>query len=68
VCNATNALFFWAFLPETNKTPLEYMDKLWQEAPLFIPAWHRKDYFHELEEKAAHIDEKTAAPIVVEEV
>jgi sugar porter (SP) family MFS transporter len=67
VCNATNALFFWAFLPETNKTPLEYMDKLWQDAPLFIPAWQRKDYFHELEEKAAHIDEKTAAPVVVEE-
>jgi hypothetical protein len=23
VCNLTNALFFWAFLPETAKRPLE---------------------------------------------
>ncbi|KAB8338936.1 hypothetical protein FH972_021876 [Carpinus fangiana] len=39
VCNATNALFFWAILPETKQVPLEEMDALFAEAPLFVPGW-----------------------------
>ncbi|KAH6957957.1 general substrate transporter [Ilyonectria sp. MPI-CAGE-AT-0026] len=37
VCNFTNALFFWAVLPETAKRPLEEMRYLFTEAPLFVP-------------------------------
>lgn len=36
VTNFTNALFFWSFLPETRKLPLEEMNILFHEAPLFI--------------------------------
>lgn len=63
ICNFTNALFFWAFLPETGRTPLEYMDQLWHDCPAFVPSWKRPDYLHELEEKVAHVDEKSAAAV-----
>ena len=36
VCNATNALFFWAFLPETKQRPLEEMGVLFERMPLFV--------------------------------
>lgn len=36
VCNITNALFFWAFLPETKKVPLENMRAMFTEMPLFV--------------------------------
>ncbi|SPO06333.1 related to sugar transport protein STP1 [Cephalotrichum gorgonifer] len=37
VCNFTNAVFFWAFLPETARRPLEEMRYLFTEAPWFVP-------------------------------
>lgn len=37
ICNFTNALFFWAFLPETKKVPLEEMNYLFNHAPIFVP-------------------------------
>ncbi|KAI6843442.1 general substrate transporter [Hortaea werneckii] len=37
VCNLTNALFFWAFLPETKGLNLEDMDELFQQHPVFVP-------------------------------
>ncbi|KAG6005998.1 hypothetical protein E4U21_007491 [Claviceps maximensis] len=37
VCNMTNALFFWCFLPETAHRPLEEMRCLFEEASLFVP-------------------------------
>ncbi|CDK29751.1 unnamed protein product [Kuraishia capsulata CBS 1993] len=52
VCNFTNAVYFYCFLPETGRTPLEKMDNLWEDAPWFIPSWNRKDYLKELEEEA----------------
>lgn len=33
VCNFTNALYFWAFQPETKKRPLEEMNYLFTNAP-----------------------------------
>jgi len=36
ICNFTNALFFWAFLPETRKVPLEEMNQLFENAPIFV--------------------------------
>ena len=36
ICNFVNAVFFWAFLPETKKVPLEEMNELFQRAPIFV--------------------------------
>ncbi|KAI7624913.1 sugar transporter STL1, partial [Hortaea werneckii] len=52
VCNFTNALFFWAFQPETKKRPLEEMNYLFTNAPLFVPTMNMKDYEqHDLENR-----------------
>lgn len=37
VCNFTNALFFWAFMPETKKRPLEEMNALFAHTSWFVP-------------------------------
>ncbi|OSC96354.1 general substrate transporter [Trametes coccinea BRFM310] len=37
VCGFTNALFFWAFLPETKGIPLEELDAYFETVPLFVP-------------------------------
>lgn len=67
VTNFTNALFFWAFLPETKKLPLEEMNKMFIEAPWFVPAMDSKKYSHrELQLRAAELAEKTAATQHVE--
>lgn len=37
VCNFTNAIFFWAFMPETRRRPLEEMNILFSETSWFVP-------------------------------
>nr|GAT43894.1 predicted protein [Mycena chlorophos] len=37
ICGNTNALFIWAFYPETTGRRLEEMDALFADAPLFVP-------------------------------
>ena len=44
VCNFTNAIFFWAFLPETAKRPLEEMNYLFTHAPWFVPGTSKNEY------------------------
>ena len=46
VCNATNGLFFWAFLPETKGLNLEDMDELFQQSPTFVPGSNWKPSSH----------------------
>ncbi|RPB00986.1 putative MFS sugar transporter [Choiromyces venosus 120613-1] len=58
ICNITNAIFFWALLPETAKVPLEAMDKLWETAPWFVPTMERKNYLGDLERRENEIQEK----------
>ncbi|ODV85188.1 hypothetical protein CANARDRAFT_187362, partial [[Candida] arabinofermentans NRRL YB-2248] len=42
ICSFTNAIFFYCFLPETKGTPLELMDKMWAEVPIFVPSMKTK--------------------------
>jgi hypothetical protein len=64
VCNFTNAVFFWAFLPETKKIPLEEMNYLFTHAPWFVPgtdrAQYTADYEGDLERRAREFSEKNA--------
>lgn len=56
VCNFTNALFFWAFLPETGKRPLEEMNYLFEKAPIFVPGMKIENYqTHDLERRTESI-------------
>jgi len=59
VCNLTNALFFWAILPETAKRPLEEMRYLFTEAPWFVPTLKKQDYeTHDLERRVEEVKAK----------
>lgn len=42
VCNFTNALFFWLFLPETARRSLETMNAFFTEAPWLVPGRTKK--------------------------
>lgn len=42
VCNFTNALFFWLFLPETARRSLETMNVFFTEAPWLVPGRTKK--------------------------
>ncbi|KAJ7137406.1 general substrate transporter [Mycena crocata] len=37
ICGHTNALFIWAFYPETTGRRLEEMDALFENSPVFVP-------------------------------
>lgn len=59
ICNFTNAVFFWALMPESKKRPLEEMNNLFENSPWFIPTMDSKAYeTHDLENKVAGIVEK----------
>lgn len=58
VCNFTNALYFWAFQPETKRRPLEEMNYLFTNAPLFVPMMDMKDFQFDLERRVERIEEK----------
>jgi hypothetical protein len=62
ICNFTNAVFFYLFLPETARLPLEEMNYLFTNAP-FLVAGHNKDAYkagfaEDLERRANEIKEK----------
>ncbi|KAF2127698.1 MFS sugar transporter-like protein [Dothidotthia symphoricarpi CBS 119687] len=42
--NFTNAIFFYCFLPETAKRPLEEMNHLFKNAPLFVPGMDKREW------------------------
>ena len=58
ICNFTNALYFWAFQPETKKRPLEEMNYLFTNAPLFVPTMDMKDFEIDIEQRVHRIEEK----------
>lgn len=63
ICNFTNAVFFWAVLPETARRPLEEMKLLFSSAPWFVaggrgrlPAGLLRDAQADLETKEAGVN------------
>ncbi|EEU38170.1 uncharacterized protein NECHADRAFT_95992 [Fusarium vanettenii 77-13-4] len=60
VCNFTNAIFFWAVLPETAHRPLEEMRYLFTEAPLFVPSMDKARFAagQDLERRAEEVSQK----------
>jgi len=62
ICNFTNAVFFYLFLPETARLPLEEMNYLFTNAP-YLVARHDKGayaagYADDLERRALEIEGK----------
>lgn len=57
ICNFTNAVFFWAFLPETKKVPLEQMGNLFREAPVFCALWKRPTVLTEVTDEEISRDD-----------
>ncbi|KAI9761954.1 MAG: hypothetical protein M4579_000737 [Chaenotheca gracillima] len=59
ICNLTNAIFFWALLPETARLPLEEMNYLFSNAPWFVPTTDRAEYQpHDLERRIEEVERK----------
>ncbi|MCJ1313467.1 hypothetical protein MMC25_007145 [Agyrium rufum] len=59
VCNFTNALFFWAILPETKGRTLESMTYLFTHSPWWVPGSRSEDYgMHDIDRKVEEIREK----------
>lgn len=59
ICNLTNAIFFWAFLPETKQRPLEEMNALFRDAPLFLGNLRASGYSnHELDRRVEEVEAK----------
>ncbi|KAH6683205.1 MFS sugar transporter-like protein [Halenospora varia] len=72
ICNFTNAVFFYLFLPETKHLPLEEMNYLFTNAP-YLVAFHDKaaynaGYAEDLERRAMEIREKGMVEGVTEHV
>ena len=62
ICNFTNAIFFWAFLPETARRPLEEMNYLFSNAPWFVPTMKKEDFLSvDIERKLQEEMEKREA-------
>ncbi|KAL4879500.1 general substrate transporter [Aspergillus karnatakaensis] len=62
ICNFTNAVFFWVFLPETKKLPLEEMNYLFSNSPWIVPGTKKEDYMvHDLERRVVEQEEKKHA-------
>ncbi|KAJ5714130.1 uncharacterized protein N7483_011311 [Penicillium malachiteum] len=62
ICNFTNALFFYALLPETKKVPLEEMNYMFSHAPWIVPSSRKEDYLpHDLERKVEEQEVKQNA-------
>jgi len=68
VCNFTNALFFWALMPETAKRPLEEMNVLFSSKSWFVPTMRKEEFaVHDLEHRVEEHEQKLQS-ITVENV
>ena len=55
--NFGNALFFWAFYPETKGISLEEMEDLFESSPIFVPT-SKYEYKHTLDKHYEQIRQK----------
>lgn len=60
ICNVTNATFFWGFLPETARRPLEEMNFLFSSTSWFVPLVDTKAIPTELVEQRVDMASKQA--------
>ncbi|RMZ71929.1 MFS sugar transporter [Pyrenophora seminiperda CCB06] len=67
VCNLTNAIFFYCFLPETAKRPLEEMNYLFTNAPLFVPGMNKRDFVPDIERRVEEVAAKQGSISHIEE-
>jgi len=72
ICNFTNTLFFYCLLPETKNRPLEEMNYLFTNAPLFVPGMKIADYqTHDLERRerkySQQVDNRKTGDIMIEQ-
>ncbi|KAI1610263.1 MFS transporter [Exophiala viscosa] len=59
ICNFTNAIFFWALLPETARRPLEEMNYLFENAPWIVVGTTKDSYAsHDLENRLNEIAQR----------
>ncbi|EUC36490.1 hypothetical protein COCVIDRAFT_99896 [Bipolaris victoriae FI3] len=58
ICNLTNAIFFYCFLPETAKRPLEEMKYLFTNAPLFVPGMNKHDFVPDIDRRVEEVAAK----------
>lgn len=65
VCNFTNAIFFWAFMPETKRLPLEEMNTLFSETAWFVPGSAPRTATTELDARVeeARLEKEGAAQV-----
>jgi hypothetical protein len=68
VCNFTNAIFFYCFLPETAKRPLEEMNYLFTNAPIFVPGMDKRDWVPDIERRVEEVEAKQGSISHAEEV
>jgi hypothetical protein len=56
----TNAIFFYCFLPETAKRPLEEMNYLFTNAPMFVPGMNMSEFQpgQDLERRVVEVEAK----------
>ena len=65
VCNFTNALFFWAFLPETARRPLEEMNYLFEHAPWIVIGIGKDTYVQgDIERRLEEVTEEKRGGVV----
>ncbi|KAB8342956.1 hypothetical protein FH972_022552 [Carpinus fangiana] len=65
VCNFTNAVFFWAFMPETAKRPLEEMNALFSSRSWFVPTMKKESFASsDLEHRVNELEVKQATTYV----
>jgi hypothetical protein len=68
VCNFTNALFFWAFMPETKKRPLEEMNALFANTSWFVPTANTRALGTDLEARVEDLRREKEGVARVEEL
>ncbi|KAJ0162371.1 hypothetical protein CTA2_4673 [Colletotrichum tanaceti] len=67
VCNITNAIFFWLFLPEIARRPLEDMNELFSSSSWIVAGKASKRYNgHDLENRLQEKEQHASVDVQAE--